>query len=111
MIRILPPQDLPLNIPYDDIAALCRKYDVESLAIFGSVLRDDFGPASDVDFLVRFRGNDCGAWMSKLTGLEEDLSRMMNRSVDLVNWHGIEQSNNSIRRRAILDSARVVYEG
>lgn len=98
-------------MPFDDIAALCHKYDVESLAIFGSALRDDFGPESDVDFLVRFRRNDCGPWMSKLTGMEEELSRVLNRPVDLVNWQGIEQSRNAIRRQAILDSARVVYEG
>jgi hypothetical protein len=111
MIRILPPDDLRLDLPSDEIAALCRKYDVETLAVFGSILRDDFGPSSDVDFLVRFRGNDCGPWMSKLTELEEDLSKTLNRPVDLVNWRGIEQSRNPIRRQAILDSARVVYEG
>jgi hypothetical protein len=98
-----------IDLPMEDIARLCRRYDVRELAIFGSASRDDFGPDSDVDFLVTFEGNDCGPWMSKLTELEEEISALLQREVDVVHKRGIEQSRNWIRRKAILDSARVVY--
>jgi len=73
-----------MNLPMDGIASLCEKYQVEELSAFGSVLRDDFGPESDVDFLVRFDKDDYGPWMGKLTGLETELSELLSRKVDLV---------------------------
>ena len=91
------------------IAALCRKYGVTELAAFGSVLRDDFRPDSDVDFLATFRSNDVGPWMSKLQQLEEELARTLGRNVDVVTRNSVLQSQNYIRRRDILDSARVLY--
>ena len=54
-----------IPLPYEPIAELCRRYGVERLDVFGSVLRDDFRPDSDVDFLVVFRDNDFGPWGSK----------------------------------------------
>ena len=98
-----------IALPLEAIAELCRKYDVEELALFGSALRDDFTPESDVDFLVVFKNNDYGPWMSKLTGLEEDLAALLGRPVDVVSRRGVEQSENYIRRRHILESARTLY--
>lgn len=54
-----------ITLPNERIAQLCEKYQVEQLAVYGSVLQDDFGPDSDVDFLVDFKGDDAGPWMSK----------------------------------------------
>jgi predicted nucleotidyltransferase len=68
----------------DRIAAWCEKYQVEELSVFGSVLRDDFGPESDVDFLVVFANEDYGPWMGKVTGLESEFSEPLGRKVDLV---------------------------
>lgn len=99
-----------IELPVDAIAQLCRKYGVAQLALFGSALREDFHAGSDVDFLVRFRNNDYGPWMSKVMELEEDLSALFNRKVDVVSWAGIEQSRNAIRRNAVLESAQVIYE-
>lgn len=99
------------ELPLEAIAALCRKYDVEQLAIFGSALRSDFRPDSDLDFLVRFKNNDYGPWMQKIQDLEEELAKTVNRKVDLVSRNGIEQSRNWIRKKNILESARVIYEG
>jgi hypothetical protein len=79
------------------------------LAVFGSALRDDFRRDSDVDFLVVFENDDYGPWLSKLTDLEEELSRLLGRKVDLVSKRGVEQSENYIRRKHILESAEVVY--
>jgi uncharacterized protein len=73
-----------INLLMDRIATLCKKYQVEELSVFGSVLRDDFGQESDVDFLVVFDKDDYGPWMGKLTGLETELSELLMRKVDLV---------------------------
>lgn len=99
-----------IELPIDAIAQVCRRFGVARLAIFGSALRDDFHAGSDVDFLVRFANDDYGPWMSKLTELEQGLKALLNRHVDVASWPGIEQSQNSVRRKAILDSAQVVYE-
>lgn len=101
---------LSIDLPYEAIAHLCRRHDVQELSIFGSALRDEFGPQSDLDFLVVFKNNDdAGPWMSKYTELEEALSRLLGRRVDLVGKRGVEQSENYIRRRHILNSAQVIY--
>jgi uncharacterized protein len=100
---------LRIELPLEEIDALCRKYGVEALWVFGSVLRDDFGPDSDVDFLVRFKNNDAGFWLSKFTDLEAELSKLLGREVDVVDRGGVEQSENYLRRRHILTSARAIY--
>lgn len=99
-----------IELPLPAIAALCRKYGVEELAIFGSALRDEFGPGSDVDFLVVFKNDDYGPWMSKLIDLEAELSNLLQRKVDLISKQGVEQSRNWIKRKNILRAARVIYE-
>jgi len=98
-----------LPIPLEEISELCRRHRVAELAVFGSVLRDDFGPGSDVDFLVRFEGDDLGPWMSRLTELELDLESLLGREVDVVDWNGIERSRNPFRRHGILSRARRLY--
>lgn len=97
------------ELPAEIVADVCRRHDVEELAVFGSVLRDDFGPNSDLDFLVVFKDNDAGPWMSKFMDLEEELSHVLGRRVDVVDKRGVEQSENYIRRRHILSSAKVIY--
>ncbi len=97
------------ELPTEIISDVCRRHGVEELSLFGSVLRDDFGPNSDVDFLVVFKNNDAGPWMGKFMDLEEALSQALGRRVDVVDKRGVEQSENYIRRRHILSSARVIY--
>lgn len=99
------------DIPMESIAVLCRRYGVEELSVFGSVLRDDFREDSDVDFLVVFRNNDAGPWGSKLSDMEEDLACLLGRPVDVVSKRGVERSQNWIRRKSILQSAQVIYDG
>lgn len=103
------PEKCKLDLPLNQISELCRRYTVKELSIFGSVLRDDFRPESDIDFLVVFENDDYGPWMSKMTDMEEELAAILGRKVDLVSKHGIEQSENYIRRRHILSNARTVY--
>jgi len=98
-----------VTLPPDRVAELCRKYDVVELSVFGSVLRDDFGPKSDIDFLVVFRDGDYGPWMAKLHRMEAELGALVGREVDLVTKESVLQSENWIRRNHILDSARVIY--
>jgi predicted nucleotidyltransferase len=72
------------TLPAEPIAAICERYGVRELSVFGSLLRDDFTPESDIDFLVVFDDDDDGPWMGRLTGLETDLSELLGRPVDVV---------------------------
>jgi len=103
MIRRL--DDLPIVLPLDAIAELCRKYDLEELAIFGSALREDFGPDSDMDFLVVFKNDDYGAWMGKLTHFEDDLSALLGRKAEVVPKKDLKW----VIRDRVLASCRVLY--
>jgi len=96
-------------LPMDGVREVCRRYGVVELSIFGSVLRDDFRPDSDIDFLVVFQNDDYGPWASKLMDMERDLSRLLGRKVDLVSRRAVEKSENYIRRRQILTSREMVY--
>ncbi len=98
-----------IRLPNDRIASLCEKYQVEELSVYGSVLRDDFGPDSGVDFLVVYKDGDAGPWMSKVFDLEKDLTSLLGRKVEVATRGGVEQSANWMTQRAILDSAQVVY--
>ncbi|HYM60379.1 MAG TPA: nucleotidyltransferase domain-containing protein [Thermoanaerobaculia bacterium] len=98
-----------VSLPYEEIAKLCREYDVSELCVFGSVLRDDFTFESDIDFLVTFRTRDLGPWAGKLEELREKLSQLIGREVDLVEKRAVEAGANYIRRRHILTSARPFY--
>ena len=93
-----------LLLPRDALAAFCRRWQITELALFGSALRDDFGPDSDVDLLVSF-APDARHSLFDLVAMEEELEELLGREVDLVERAGIEKSDNWIRRRAILSSA------
>ncbi len=97
------------TLPMADIAELCRKHGVKELAVFGSILGDDFGPESDIDFLVTFENDDAGPWGCKYGDMKDALSAVLKRPVDLVPRRAIERSRNWIRRKSILDSAVVIY--
>ena len=98
-----------VRLPSEQIAAFCERWNVVEIALFGSVLRDDFGPDSDVDdVLVQFRPGQYPSLFG-LSEMESDLAEMVGRRVDLVERRGVEQSPNYIRRRAILNSARTIY--
>ena len=81
---------------------------MSELALFGSVLREDFGPDSDIDVLVRFT-SDHTPGLFGVVGMEEELADLFGRGVDVVSCAAIEGSRNYIRRKAILESAQVVY--
>jgi len=97
-----------IEIPREDLAEFCRRWSIIELALFGSVLRDDFRPDSDVDVLVRF-APDARHSLFSLVRIQDELSALLGRQVDVVSRRGIEASRNPIRRREILDSAEVIY--
>ena len=97
-----------IAIPAEEIAAFCERWQVTELALFGSVLRDDFGPESDIDVLVSF---DPAArhTLFDMVRMEEELKALFGREVDLAERAGIETSRNYIRRKDILQSAETIY--
>lgn len=98
-----------VDLPQGEIRALCRRHRVSELALFGSALRDDFGPQSDLDFLVRFEAGAEQPWLGHFQALADDLSALLDRRVDMIDWNAIERSRNWIRREAILSSAQRLF--
>jgi uncharacterized protein len=98
-----------ITLPADLIAQICERYGVRELAVFGSLLRDDFTADSDVDFLVTFSDDDPDPWMGKLTRMEDDLRDALGREVELVPKESVLKSENWIRRNHILGTAQVIY--
>lgn len=97
-----------IAIPRNKIVEFCRKWQIREFALFGSVLRDDFRPDSDIDVLVTFR-EDAKHTLFDLVHMEKELKEIFGREVDIVSRRGIEASKNYIRRNAILSSAEAVY--
>jgi predicted nucleotidyltransferase len=97
-----------LDVPDRAIADFCERWRISEVALFGSVLRDDFGPNSDIDVLVRFE-RPIRWGLFDVAHMESELSEIFGRKVDLVDWLAVEESENYIRRRAILASAQAVY--
>ena len=86
-------------------ASFCHRWRIHELSLFGSVLRDDFGPASDIDVLVTF--DDDAHWsLWDVTTMQDELSALTGRKVDLVERDGLR---NPFRRDRILETRRVVY--
>ena len=92
----------------DRIAEFCQRNHIRRLALFGSVLRDDFTPESDVDVLVDFEP-DARVGFAFIT-MQDELSDMLGRRVDMNTFAGVEGSRNWLLKAEILDSAEVVYD-
>ena len=99
-----------MDIQEESLADFCRRWKIRRFALFGSVLRDDFGPDSDVDCLVDF-APDADWSLLDVIRAEQELSELIGRPVDLVERPVVERSENWIRRRSILESARTIYAG
>ena len=97
-----------IQVPAEGIAAFCRKWKVAELALFGSVLREDFGPKSDVDVLVSYAADARWTLLDEVR-MEEELAEIFGRPVDLVSRRSVECSENWIRREAILASAEPLH--
>jgi uncharacterized protein len=97
-----------LEISMDNVAAFCRRWKIAEFALFGSVLRDDFRPDSDVDVLVTF-ATDASWRFYDLVSMKEELEAMFGRPVDLVEKRLVEHSENYIRRKHILNHRKTIY--
>jgi uncharacterized protein len=97
-----------VEIPREKIKEFCRKWKVSELGLFGSVLRDDFRPDSDVDVLVTFEP-DAGISLFDYVDMQDDLEAIFGRRVDVVNRRAVEKSPNRFRKRSILRSVRTIY--
>jgi predicted nucleotidyltransferase len=97
-----------VEIDRKKIEAFSQRWKVDELAVFGSALRDDFGPDSDVDILVTFQPG-AGFGLFDLVRMEDELKEMFGRDVDLLTKRSVEVSRNYIRRRDILASLETVY--
>lgn len=97
-----------LALPDAPLRAFGQRSRITELALFGSALRDDFGPNSDIDLLVRF-APDATPTLFDMVTMQDELSEILGRPVDLVSRRAIEASHNPIRRKAILETAKVIY--
>lgn len=96
-----------IDLPQRQIADFCRRHHIRELALFGSVLRDDFGPESDVDVLIDFEpGRDEKLTLLDLVGVQNELSEIMQRDVDLVLKDGLKP----FIREEVLGNSTMVYE-
>jgi predicted nucleotidyltransferase len=95
--------NLAADLPLDRIGAICRKYGVSELAVFGSALRDDFGPDSDVDFLYVLSPDSTLGW--EIVDLRDELRAAVGRDVDIVPKRFLHR----VIRERVLAEARVVY--
>ena len=97
-----------IDIPQERLAAFCRRWKITQADLFGSVLREDFRPDSDVDILVTF-ADDAHWSLFELVDMQEELAAILGRPVDLVDRKSVERSENYIRRRHILSTAEPLY--
>ena len=97
-------------IPLDRraIGDFCRRWKVSELSLFGSVLRGDFRPESDVDVLVAFLPDASWGLLDHVK-MNEELTSIIGRKVDLVSRRAVERSANWIRREQILSSAEPYF--
>jgi predicted nucleotidyltransferase len=100
-------QTLPLPVMQADLAAFCQRWQIVELAVFGSALRTDFGPESDVDLLATFAPTATWSLLDHMR-MELELVELFQREVDLLDRHTVEQSPNSRRRSEILNTAQVI---
>jgi predicted nucleotidyltransferase len=97
--------NLKIDVPKEGIAAFCRRHLIRRLAFFGSVLRDDFTPESDVDVLVEFEPV-ARVGLITLAGMEIELSQILGRKVEMHTVKGL----NPFFRDAVMKQAQVQYE-
>lgn len=97
-----------LGLSTEEIAEFCRRWQISEFALFGSILRDDFRPESDVDVLIGYEPAANWSLFDHIR-MEQELSELVRREVDVLTRHAVEESPNWIRRREILGTAQTIY--
>ena len=100
--------DVVATLPMDQLLGWCGCWKVRELALFGSALRDDYGPDSDLDLLVTFT-DDSGWGLFDHVQMQQELEALLGHKVDLISRRAVEHSHNWLRRREILNTARVIF--
>jgi predicted nucleotidyltransferase len=103
------PSSIAIELPQAAIAEFCQRWKIQEFYLFGSVLRSDFRPESDIDVIVSF-ALDAHWGLLALVQMKEELEAMFDRDVDLLTKKSIEQSENWIRRKEILSAAQMIYD-
>lgn len=99
-------RNFKIKIPQDKIEAFCRQRKISEMALFGSVIRDDFRDGSDIDILVTF-DPDAHYSLLDIAEIQEELKTILGYNVDLVEKAALK---NPFRRQHILKNAEVIYE-
>lgn len=97
-----------IELPIEQIQRFCDRWQITEFALFGSVLRDDFRPDSDIDVLVTF-APEAKRGLSETLQMKDELQAILGRKVDFIVKTAIERSENWLRRKNILESAQVIY--
>ena len=97
-----------LEIPDEDLRAICRKWKIRRLELSGSARTGPLGPDSDVGLLAEFGPDEQWSLMD-LARAQEEFSQLLGRKVDLMDRKNLERSTNRIRRDTILNSAEEIY--
>ena len=100
--------DQHFNIQPNQLQEICQQWQITELALFGSVLRDDFNAESDIDVLVSF-AEEAKITFFDLDTIESQLSKLFNRPVDIVTKQAIEQSHKKKKKNNILNNAKIIY--
>lgn len=98
-----------LTIQVNQLEKFCQRRQIAELALFGSILREDFHSNSDIDILVSFEAN-AKISLLDLVDMQYELEGLFHRNVDLLTKKSVLDSPNWIRRQEILNTARVIYE-
>lgn len=99
---------LQLPIPAREVADFCQRWKVLELAVFGSALRVDFNPSSDIDLLISF-ASDADWSLLDHVQMQQELQVLFNREVDLISRRALERSPNWLRRQEILGTAEIIF--
>jgi predicted nucleotidyltransferase len=110
MLQTLDPKvESRLGLSNQDIAIFCQQWGIQSMALFGSILRDDFSQNSDIDILLTF-SPQARQGLLTLARIKSTLEDQIRRPVDIALKEAVETSDNWIRRREILGSAQIIYD-
>ena len=104
-------RSVKVPVPHDKIQVFCEKWGITKLEVFGSAIRDDFDPeSSDIDLLMTV-GDEPPKKISLLdeVRMENEISRIFDRKVDLLWRTVVESDRNPLRKRSILERTEVIY--
>jgi predicted nucleotidyltransferase/uncharacterized protein with HEPN domain len=99
----LPLDKLPIEVPVPELVEVCGRYDVRRIRVFGSVLRDDFGPESDVDMMVDFGPGAPQGW--DIFGFDDEMSELLGHKADVMHGKPIRYI-----RQQVLAEAVTIYQ-